>query len=133
MNTYDGMSGAAAIATERQRQINEEGYPAEHDDTHDGGELAMAAVCYAAPERVFIQRGNPGEGFRFEDPWPWTREADRRRRALGALLVVDPRVLGLGERIDLLIKAGALIAAEVDRLKRALEKQKARHGARTLK
>lgn len=36
------------IAAERTRQIEREGYTPEHDDTHDGGELALAAACYAA-------------------------------------------------------------------------------------
>ena len=41
------MNGADLIAQERQRQIDGEGYDAGHDDEHDMGELAAAAMCYA--------------------------------------------------------------------------------------
>lgn len=41
------MSGIEAIASERQRQIEQEGWTTEHDDTHADGEMARAAACYA--------------------------------------------------------------------------------------
>ena len=44
------MSGAERIAAERQRQVEREGWTADHDAQHTDGSLAWAAVCYAAPE-----------------------------------------------------------------------------------
>lgn len=91
--------GAMAIADERRRQIEQEGWAAEHDDQHQGGELAEAAACYARaasdPEGL-----TPFE--RLPTFWPWGREwykPGNPRRAL--------------------VKAGALIAAEIDCLDRA--------------
>jgi hypothetical protein len=52
----DTRSGVERIADERLRQIMTEGYSAEHDDGHIHGELAMAAACYAAPERLYEMR-----------------------------------------------------------------------------
>lgn len=112
--------GADLIKNERQRQIEEKGFTAAHDDQRVDGELALAAICYAAPRRVFIVEHGPRE-FRFVDPWPWRRANDRR-----------PSPSGLGrtleKRIELMIKAGALIAAEVDRLQRLKVRQILSHG-----
>jgi hypothetical protein len=36
-------TGMELIADERKRQIDQEGWTAEHDDGHDGRELARAA------------------------------------------------------------------------------------------
>lgn len=41
------MSGVDFIATERQRQLDDEGWTPEHDDIHTLGELAVAGACYA--------------------------------------------------------------------------------------
>ncbi len=96
----------AAIAAERQRQISAEGYDAAHDDEHDTGELALAAGVYAlyaamTPlERDFAARYGPnlyGTG----GLWPWDH-ADLKLTT---------------HRADL-IKAGALIVAEIERLDR---------------
>lgn len=91
------MSGAELIAAERQRQIAEEGWTPEHDAHHRNGALAWAAACYAAPDRIFRVQVRDGE-VSWWHPWPnrWRRpDADRIRE---------------------LVKAGALIAAEIDRL-----------------
>lgn len=81
--------GISLIAGERQRQICDEGYTTEHDDRHDREELARAAGAYAVPTQ----------------PWPWHSDGDRRKRHEG-------------DRIRQLTIAGALIAAEIDRLLR---------------
>ncbi len=47
-----GGPGVAAIALERKRQIEEEGWSAKHDDQHRNEELAFAATCYAMPEET---------------------------------------------------------------------------------
>jgi hypothetical protein len=86
------MTGIELIAAERKRQIEEEGFTAEREDRWRKSELAVAAVCYARPSLA-----------RF---WPfdrsyWKPDSDDRIRELG--------------------KAGALIAAEIDRLQRRKE------------
>jgi hypothetical protein len=85
--------GAQRIADERQRQIRAEGYTPEHDDEHECGELAEAAGCYA---------------LRVDHHWPMEWECVHLR--------AQPTP---AQRIRELEKAGALIAAEIDRLLRA--------------
>lgn len=104
------MTGAELIAAERRRQVEEEGFTAEHDDQHDDQSLAWAAVCYAAPERVYLlEDGSPDE-FTFIDLWPPTWGPELDKRPIG--------FVRNHERIRYLTKAGALIAAEIDRLLR---------------
>lgn len=89
------------IAAERARQIVlSERRLAEHDEDHTEDELALAAAAYALPE---WWRRPPGRTPR-ESPWDggswWPCPEDRIRE---------------------LAKAGALIAAEIDRLQRAAQ------------
>ncbi len=108
------MSVIDEIAAERRRQVEAEGWTPEHDDEHRRDELAWAAVCYAAPSLVFSQG---------RDPWPWAREWDKRPHRL-------PQGETLQTRMRALEKAGALIAAELDRLQRVsdrLDRTEARH------
>lgn len=107
------MTGVERIAAERARQVEKEGWSPEHDDEHDDGSLALAAVCYAAPVRVYVRQVFAA-GESFFDPWPWDEGADRR--SYDGNVLKDPTD---DERIRLLEKAGALIAAEIDRLLRA--------------
>jgi len=102
------MTGVGLIAAERQRQIEKEGWDAEHDDDHDGEQLAFAAVCYALPKRsMSLNYGLAEIGVEITDLfWPWDEEWWKP----------TPK-----NRIRELEKAGALIAAEIDRLLR-LEK-----------
>jgi hypothetical protein len=95
-----GMSYAARdVLAERQRQIEIEGWTLEHDDTHSNGEMARAGAAYA------YHAGLSGErrAARFPQGWPvgwalsWWKPTDRRRD---------------------LVKAGALIIAEIERLDR---------------
>jgi hypothetical protein len=44
--------GASLIAVERERQVSEEGWTAEHDAQHTLGELRMAAKAYASDPSV---------------------------------------------------------------------------------
>ena len=89
------------IDAERERQIVSEGWTPEHDDGHDRGELARAAGCYALhaglPERAQV-----AAGYAPSDWWPWDtawwKPKDRRRD---------------------LVRAAALIVAEIERLDRA--------------
>lgn len=41
------------VYIERSRQINVEGFTAEHDDEHTGGALASAALCYIYDSTYF--------------------------------------------------------------------------------
>lgn len=107
------------ILAERARQVRELGYTAEHDDVHIDSSLAMAAALYAAPEQLFIQRRLiAGDAVHFMDPWPWDRQADkRRRRHEGGLVPIEE--LGPDIRRKQLVQAAALIVAEIERLDRA--------------
>lgn len=103
--------GVTAIAVERIRQMQEEGWTSDHDDQWKNGELAIAAACYAVyPERVYKQVNLvEGSGVEFRDPWPWLPKFDKRPSA--------------GDHRRLLVMAGALIAAEIDRIDRERAKQ----------
>lgn len=86
---------AQDVLAERQRQISTEGWTPEHDDEHADGSMSRAAGCYA------IHRDDPGlKGAPAWWPWhaAWWKPADPRRN---------------------LVKAGALILAELERLDRA--------------
>ena len=99
------MSGIDDIAAERKRQIEEEGWTPEHDDEHTSGEIAMAAIAYASHATVGIQcPGHKPENYQslgVPRTWPWHR---------GWWKPKNPR--------RDLVRAGALIAAEIDRLDR---------------
>ena len=113
----DTRTGIQRIADERARQIAEEGWTPEHDDEHLQGELALVGALYATPMRLFEQRRNDDLAVIFCDPWPstWTKRWDKRlvRRD-------DPPFPNNADifRIHELEKAGALVAAEIDRLLR---------------
>lgn len=120
----DKKSGIELIAIERMRQIEIEGWTADHDANHDTGQLAMAAVCYASQEKIYVMR-HFANNIQFVDPWPFEDKWDKRygygstaegKTDEGANYVPNPITYTEKQRIDLLIKAGALIAAEIDRL-----------------
>ena len=108
-------TGIDLIAEERQRQIDEEGWTAKHDDEHKTGHLALAAALYATPIKLYGLNSSPTSLVAF-DPWPWvvTHNVD------GAHVHSkhwDKRMKH--PRLRQLAIAGALIAAEMDRLMRA--------------
>lgn len=113
------MTGAERIAKERQRQITAKGYTAEHDDQHDGGELALAAALYATPILLYEKCDYAG-GITFSDPWPWPGE-DGRWSPAGTNCPAPNADAPVPDCIRMLEKAGALIAAEIDRLLRCGE------------
>jgi len=92
-------NGLEIISEERQRQITDEGWTTEHDAQHRNGELAEAAACYAMgqEDRQHLDKC----GLFFSRLWPWAR----------AWWKPTPE-----NRIRELAKAGALIAAEIDRI-----------------
>lgn len=83
--------GALAIVAERRRQIEAEGWTPDHDLDHRKGELALAGATYALYARHDRRHVCPPE-------WPWDREWWKQHSF----------------RRDL-VKAGALILAEIDR------------------
>jgi hypothetical protein len=89
-------TGTDLIAAERQRQIEVEGWTPEHDQTEQlPDDLALAAACYALPIEDRHLVGNPP----IPHIWPW---AARWYKPVP------------NDRIRELVKAGALIAAEID-------------------
>jgi hypothetical protein len=94
-------NGAALIAAERERQKAVEGWTPEHDDEHSEGALVRAAESYLiaaeAPALRNLQGGPPPTMWPFDEDF-WKPSPDPVRN---------------------LVKAGALIAAEIDRLQRA--------------
>ena len=91
-------SGVGAICRERNRQI-EKGYTAEHDNEHLPSQLVAAAMAY-----LYIARGDNNKAAYH---WPW-----------------QPRLLKIGPARASLVRAGALIAAAIDRHDRALAENK---------
>lgn len=98
---WQGSQAAHDVVAERRRQVEAEGFRCEIDDIYVHGELARAASAYAyeagrTDEQRKIDNGIPPV------QWPWGRNwwksTDRRRD---------------------LVKAAALIIAEIERLDRA--------------
>ena len=89
-------AAARDVLAERRRQVEVEGWTPEHDDSHLPDEMALAACCYCAAD----------EGDAPPAVWPWAVEwwkpKDRRRN---------------------MVKAAALLLAEIERLDRAAEKE----------
>ena len=95
------------IAAERERQISVEGWTTEHDDRHKSGELGDAAACYAMSER---HRGRVIWDTSIRRLfWPWDASWWKP---------TESAVENNGNRIRDLVKAGALIVAEIERLQR---------------
>jgi len=93
------------IALERQRQIDVEGWTIEHDDAHTGDELAIAAAAYALP--ADLREGNE-KGCAPEDghpPWFWSWDRESWKPTPD-------------DRIRELVKASALLVADIERLLR---------------
>lgn len=107
-------TGIELIAAERQRQIEVEGYSAQHDSQHKATELIYAALAYTeaarvgvansesnldySPELVMMYKADMGRNYPFG--WDFKPSTDIRD----------------------LTKAGALIAAAIDRLQMEAEK-----------
>ncbi len=93
------MKAIKLISKERTRQIEKEGWTPEHDDEHEGEELAIAAYHYAMPESHRITHCETDVPMH----WPWENKWWKP----------NPK-----DRIKELVKAGALIVAEIERLQR---------------
>lgn len=119
-------TGVTLIQEERHRQVYEKRWTLKHDDQHTLHELAYAAAVYAVPGgRVMVGTATAFE-VSLRDPWPWPEKPkfDAELRALYphplASVMASPTdgARFRQERIRELTKAGALIAAEIDRLTR---------------
>lgn len=97
-------TGVELITAERKRQIEKEGWTAEHDDTH----ARRADLMYAAMAYIEVTREIDGNAWEDDDPppasWPWDDEWFKPKSPLHNL-----------------VRAGGLIAAEIDRRVRAGE------------
>lgn len=85
---------ARDVLAERRRQVEQEGWTPVQDDDYADGQLSMAAACYA------MQGDSPNFGAPEDWPWNpnWWKPTNDRRN---------------------LVKAGALILADIERLDRA--------------
>jgi hypothetical protein len=96
-------TGVELIAEERQRQVEEEGWTPEHDDEHIQGMLAVVGGLYAIPPQ-WRDVGGPAVSFDLVELMLQTPVARQWW---------NPK-----DRMRDLVRAGALIAAEIDRLQR---------------
>lgn len=93
-------TGIELIAEERERQIDVEGYDAKHDTGHTGGEISLAAACYAAHPMDIFYKEEYYNQTHYKKLIPFDEyEIDKKKSELQKLVI-----------------AGALIAAEIDRL-----------------
>lgn len=100
-------SGVKLIAEERKRQMAIEGWTPDHDDKHRKFEMTLAAVSYANAVASPDEEGDENGKVRPCYDWPWAKKWWKPSD--------DP--------IRNLTKAGALIAAEIDRLQRLKVKE----------
>lgn len=85
------------IGRERYRQVEDEGWTPEHDDRHELGELAVAAAGYCQQSTENYEQAE----VRVPTNWPWSYDWWKPKNP----------------RRDL-IRAAALIVAEIERLDR---------------
>jgi hypothetical protein len=104
------------VARERSRQVDKEGWSADHDDEHAEGELAQAAAVYAWPHKIEVD----GKLVYSPDIWPWWDNTDISggRGETPVWQAVKAWFKPTDRRRDL-VKAAALIVAEIERLDRA--------------
>ena len=84
-------TGRGMIFDERGRQEEKEGYDYRHDAQHTHGELVDAAIAYLIHDQDYL--------LHLPEFWPWDKSAFKPK-----------------DLISNLVRAGALIAAEIDRL-----------------
>ncbi|GAB1361814.1 hypothetical protein MASR1M32_10500 [Rhodobacter sp.] len=97
LNPDDLSQALTDVMQERDRQISEEGWTPEHDDQHVDSEMAAAAACYAI---ATVEGDGPDQPAPLNWPWMdrWWKPKDARSN---------------------LVRAAALIIAEIERLDRA--------------
>jgi hypothetical protein len=97
-------NGIELIREERERQVAK-GYTPSHDDLHDTGEIANAAYCI-----LFEHTQGPGCLEEEDEPENWVQALALEMRK------ADP--------IRRMQVAGALIAAEIERLQRRTDTER---------
>jgi hypothetical protein len=90
------------VMEERLRQVDKEDWSHEHDDKHTDFELTRAAVAYALASTATPEQPTAED---MGEVWPW-----------------DPRWWKPSSPRRNLVKAAALIIAEIERLDRAEHK-----------
>ncbi len=93
-------SGIELIAEERDRQQTKEGWTKEHDLKHDDGALSLAAACYAAHPLKIYTKNEYARSIHYDQIIPFDE------------YYIDNK----HDEIRRLTIAGALIAAEIDRI-----------------
>ncbi|MBE5528411.1 hypothetical protein A9J41_12950 [Laribacter hongkongensis] len=87
------------VLNERRRQMDVEGWTPEHDDAHENGEIATAAICYV----LYSNADTSTKHLMVPQGWPWDyawwKPTTPRRD---------------------LVKAAALLLAEIERIDRAM-------------
>jgi len=106
----------ADVLAERRRQVEVEGWTADHDDGHDKGEMGAAALNYAAAAVITTclngdryMAGPPLDSMGWAIGWRWA-----------------PHWWKPGTVRRMLVKAAALIIAEIERLDRAAARKAGR-------
>jgi hypothetical protein len=94
MSSDHTLNGAERIAAERARQIAMENYSLAHDSEHDDEQLLDAALCYIDGQTLASYPATPPN-------WPWEASSWKPTP---------------DDRVRELVKAAALIAAEIDRM-----------------
>lgn len=90
-------TGIELISDERARQVNQEGHNASGDALYVRRQLVKAAIAY-----LFFESGDADMQTYAHDTWPWGNDSFKPD---------DGSIRNLS-------KAGALIAAEIDRMNR---------------
>jgi len=104
-------TGIEMIAEERQRQIDVEGYTAQHDSQHEVSEFLSAAKSYMDSSYLSMtseQIDNSTHWHETNEPFYWQHIKDS--------FPWDKKYFKPTTPLRDLVKAGALIAAAIDRL-----------------
>jgi len=111
------------VLKERQRQIETEGWSEEHDDEHTDESLILAAVCYALPSnrRRPIKRSEDFDDSGGRGDCPVWRQKIKPVPFLWPISWSVDWWKPKTKRRDL-IKAAALLIAEIERMDRKLKK-----------
>lgn len=98
---------ARDVLAERRRQVEQEGWTPEHDDMHNGGVLAVSGACYALESASILCS---------DESAYWARMFAGARRNLWQF---DEEWWKPGTSRRMLVKAAALILAEIERIDRS--------------
>ena len=103
-------TGIELIAEERQRQIDVEGYSEQHDSQHKTSEFIYAAIAYIESAKIGISSLEL-----------WNDDASTilaRKTEIGNACIPWKGAFKASTDVRDLVKAGALIAAAIDRLQK---------------